>query len=155
MPRLCLLAIVSFLVLAGCKSELDPPPGDVASALTVPTIDGAAFDPATLKGKPVVVLFWRVGCSYCMHEMPVVAEVARDKGAAAVAVLVAGSHDKAAEIAKDFDGTMLVDDGTLRVRYDIKKVPYTLVLRGDGTAAHAFLGEQSASTIASALRGLN
>jgi thiol-disulfide isomerase/thioredoxin len=154
MPRLCLVAIVSLLVLAACKSELTPPPGDVAGALTVETIDGAPFDPDTLRGKPVIVLFWRVGCSYCMNEMPVVAELAREKGAAAVAVLVAGSREKAAEIAKDFDGIMLVDDGSLRTRYEIKKVPYTLVLRGDGTARHAFLGEQSRSTLASALDGV-
>jgi hypothetical protein len=46
---------------------------------------------------------------------------------------------------------VLVDDGTLRERYGITKVPYTLVLRGDGTAARAFLGEQSAATLSSAL----
>ena len=40
-------------------------------------------------------------------------------------------------IAKDFDGTVLVDDGAMRARYEINKVPYTLVLRGDGTAARA------------------
>jgi thiol-disulfide isomerase/thioredoxin len=152
MPRLCLIAIVIVTAaLAGCKSELAPPAGDIAASLTLSTLDGAPFDPATLRGKPTVLLFWRVGCSYCMREMPIVAQVARDKGAAAVAVMVAGNKDKAKDIAKGFDGTVLVDEGALRERFGIKKVPYTLVLRGDGTAARAFLGEQSASTIASAL----
>ena len=151
MPRLCLAVIILVALLAGCKNELEPPPGDVAAGLTLPTIDGEPFDPSTLRGKPAIVMFWRPGCQYCMHEMPVVAKVARDKGAAAIAVMVTGNMEKAKEIAKDFDGTVLVDDGTLRARYEIKAVPYTLVLRGDGTASHAFKGEQGESTLAGAL----
>jgi hypothetical protein len=46
---------------------------------------------------------------------------------------------------------VLVDDGTMRARYEIKAVPYTLILRGDGTASHAFKGEQGESTLAGAL----
>lgn len=155
--RLGLLATaLALALLAGaCKSELAPPPGDVASALTVPDLEGETFDPTTLRGKPVILMFWRIGCQYCMNELPIVAKVARAQGAAAVAVLVAGSKESAKEIAKDFDGIVLVDDGTLRKRYDITKVPYTLVLRGDGTAARAFLGEQSESTLTGAVAGVN
>ena len=155
MPRLCLLTIALALVVGCRQDDVDPPRGNVAEALALQTFDGQTFDPATLRGKPVVLLFWRVGCSYCMHELPVVAQVARDKGAAAVAVMVAGSKDKGQQIAAGFDGTMLIDDGSLRVRYDIRKVPYTVILRGDGTAARAYLGEQSASTIAGALDGVD
>jgi thiol-disulfide isomerase/thioredoxin len=157
MPRPCRAAIVPALCLAlglaltGCKNELEPPPGDVASGLALQTLDGTPFDPATLRGKPVIVMFWRTGCPYCMNEMPVVAKVARDKGAAAIAVMVSGNKEKAKQIAKTFDGTILVDDGSLKARYEIKAVPYTLILRGDGTASHAFKGEQGESTLASAL----
>jgi thiol-disulfide isomerase/thioredoxin len=150
MPRLC-LAVILLVALVGCKNELEPPPGDVAAGLTLDTIDGEPFDPSTLRGKPAIVMFWRPGCQYCMNELPIVAKVARDKGAAAIAVMVTGNQEKAKEIAKGFDGIVLVDDGTLRARYEIKAVPYTLVLRGDGTASHAFKGEQGESTLASAL----
>ncbi len=153
--RLGLLAIALALLAGACKSELAPPSGDVASALAVPTLDGDTFDPTTLRGKPVVLMFWRVGCQYCMDELPIVAKVARDQGAVAIAVLVAGSKASAKEIAKDFDGIVLVDDGTLRKRYEITKVPYTLVLRGDGTAARAILGEQSEATLSDAVAGVN
>jgi len=40
---------------------------------------------------------------------------------------------------------------TLRQSLDIKAVPYTLVLRADGTAAHAFVGRQSYDTLAGAI----
>lgn len=152
MPRRRLAAIALVLLLAGCKKELPPPSGDVAAALAIPTLDGAPFDPATLRGKPAIVMFWRVGCTYCMNEFPIVEQVARAEGAAAIAVLVAGSRDAAREIQQTWAGTILLDEGgELRRRYDVKKVPYTLVLRPDGTAARAFLGEQSASTLADAV----
>src|SRR5688500_16086979 len=150
MPRLC-RGVIILVAFVGCRTDLTPPPGAVAAGLTLETIDGEPFDPATLRGKPAIVMFWRPGCQYCMNEMPVVAKVARDKGAVAIAVMVSGNQEKAKEIAKTFDGTVLVDDGTLRARYEIKAVPYTLVLRGDGTASHAFKGEQGESTLAGAL----
>lgn len=153
MTRLIPFVIVA--VLGACKAELTPPSGDIAASLALPDLEGNAFDPTTLQGKPAVVLFWRVGCSYCMSEMPVVSKLAKEAGVTAVAVMVAGSHDKAAAIAKDFDGPFLVDDGTLRKRYDIKAVPYTLVLRSDGTAARAFKGEQSEGTLRSAINGVD
>ena len=49
-----------------------------------------------------------------------------------------------------FEGPVLVDDGSLRARFAIKSVPYTLIVRPDGTAARAFLGTQSHDTLAAA-----
>src|SRR4051794_8025594 len=153
MPRVCLLAIVLAL---GChNTDVTPPPGDVASALALPTLAGDAFDPATLRGRPTLVLFWRVGCSYCMHELPIVSQIAHEHGVAAVAVMVAGDKARATDAIKGFDGPVLVDDGTLRKQYAINSVPYLVVLRGDGTAARAYLGEQSEDTISDSLDGLN
>ncbi len=150
-----LLLAVSLLALVACKSELTPPTGDVAASLVAADLDGKAFDPSTLQGKPAIVLFWRVGCSYCMHEMPVVSKLAHDAGITAVAVMVAGTKEKAAALAKDFDGPFLLDDGTLREKYKIKSVPYTLVLRSDGTAARAFLGQQTEDTLKSAIASVD
>jgi cytochrome c biogenesis protein CcmG, thiol:disulfide interchange protein DsbE len=157
MPRPALLAIVlaALLPLAGgCRDDLAPPAGDVAASLALPTLDGAAFDPETLRGRPAIVMFWRTGCSYCLNELPILGEVARARDASALAVLIAGNRQEARRLAATFDGTVLVDDGSLRSRYGITGVPYTLVLRSDGTAARAFLGEQSARTLAAALRAV-
>lgn len=154
-----LVLAVAVVVISGglfaCKSELTPPAGDIAASLAIPDIEGKPFDPTTLQGKPAIVLFWRLGCSYCMHEMPVVSRLAREAGITPVAVLVAGNQEKAAEFAKDFDGPFLVDDGRLRDQYKIKSVPYTLVLRSDGTAARAFLGEQGEGTLKSAIASVD
>jgi hypothetical protein len=50
-----------------------------------------------------------------------------------------------------WDGVALVDDGTLRKDLKISKVPWTLVLRPDGTAARAYVGRQSYETLAGAV----
>src|SRR5262245_39602995 len=152
------LALALTLGLAACKKtqELTPPEGDIASSLSIPTADGETFDPATVRGKPVILLFWRPSCPYCMNELPRVAKVARDKGCAAVAVMVSGNKERGKAIGEEHDLTVLVDDsGELRKKYDVSKVPYTLILRGDGTAARAFLGEQSEGTLASAVEAVN
>jgi hypothetical protein len=48
-------------------------------------------------------------------------------------------------------GPALVDDGQLVRGLQIKAVPWTLVLRGDGTAKKAWLGRQSYDTLRGAL----
>lgn len=142
-------------LLGACKAELTPPAGDIAASLALPDLDGAPFDPAALRGKPAVVLFWRPGCPYCLNEMPVVSKLAKEAGATAVAVMVSGNKGQAAKIAKTFDGPFLVDTGALREQYAIKSVPYTLILRSDGTAARAFKGEQTEATLRSAINAVD
>jgi thiol-disulfide isomerase/thioredoxin len=147
-------ALLLVLALAGCKKaeELAPPSGDIASSLSLPMPDGETFDPATLSGKPVILMFWRPNCPYCLNEMPAVGKVAREKGAAAIGVMVSGNKAQGKRLGEEHGVTVLYDEGKeLQKRYDVTKVPYTLVLRGDGTAAKAFLGEQSESTLAGAV----
>ena len=154
MPRLAVIALV-LLGLVACKKEgVTPPPGNVASKLApLPTQDGAAFDPATLAGKPTVVVFWRPGCPHCREEIPIVRKVTTEKGVNAVAVQVAEetAAGKRALEHSAWKGTALVDNGSMHRELGIDKVPWTLVLRPDGTAARAFVGAQSYSTLASAI----
>ncbi len=121
--------------------------------LTVPLADGQTFDPATLGGKPAVVVFWRPGCPHCRDELPDVAKVCKDKGATAVAVQVAEPPPSGKRVLDSlkWEGVSLVDDGTLRKGLTVSKVPWTLVLRPDGTAARAYVGRQSYDTLAGAI----
>jgi len=50
-----------------------------------------------------------------------------------------------------FTAPVLVDDGTLRKKYNVKKVPWTVVLRPDGRAYAAFTGERDEATLRDAL----
>ena len=39
-------------------------------AVSISTIDGRSFDPATLAGRPLLVTFWSTTCVVCLHEIP-------------------------------------------------------------------------------------
>jgi thiol-disulfide isomerase/thioredoxin len=137
--------------LAGCRHKPPLPDGDITAMLTAPSLGMHAFDPASLKGRPSLVMFVSPTCHHCIKEMPIAAAVAKDAGANAVAVFIAGRAANAEDVAHRFAGTALIDNGTLRDRFHVTAVPYTLVLDATGHATDAFLGEQDASTLESAL----
>lgn len=141
--------------IAGCKKDgsVPAPPGNVAAKLALPTADGATFDPATLAGKPTVVVFWRPGCPHCREELPWVQKACRDKGANSVAVQVSESPASGKKFLDNlkWEGVALTDDGTVRKELKIDKVPWTLVLRPDGTAVKSYVGAQSYDTLVSAI----
>jgi thiol-disulfide isomerase/thioredoxin len=159
MPRpalavaLAITASTAVASLAACRREAAPPPGNIAARLTIPTRADTPFDPATLGGKPALVVFWRPGCPYCREELPGAQRAADERGVPAIAVQIAEGKTAGTTVLGQlaWKGVDLVDDGTLRRELAVKQVPWTLVLRSDGTAARAFVGRQSYETLKSAL----
>jgi thiol-disulfide isomerase/thioredoxin len=151
-PRPWLQALI-FTAAIGCHRGEPLPPGDVAATLTVHAVGSHSFDPATLHGKPSLVMFVTPTCPHCLKTIPEGDAAAKAEGVPVVAVFVAGKEDNASGVLRktEFAGTALVDDGTLTKRYDIRRVPYTLVLGADGHARAAFTGEQDAATLRSAI----
>lgn len=147
------VALVLSLAALGCKRGEPVPDGDVAASLTMPSIGAYAFDPASLKGKPSLVMFVTPTCPHCLKTLPRGMAAAKAQGANLVAVFVAGGKQNAEGVVSHlkFSGTALVDDGTLRKQYNIRGVPYSLVLGADGRAREAFRGEQEESTLSDAL----
>ena len=103
--------------------------------------------------KPSLVMFVTPTCSHCRAMIPRAAAAAYAKDANVVAVFVTGRADNARGVVAytQFKGPALLDDGTLRNRYHVDAVPFTLVLKADGHAVEAFQGEQEESTLADAL----
>lgn len=146
-----LLAVIS---LAGACSKASLPGGDITASLALPTTTDASFDPATLKGKPTLVVFASPTCGHCFKELPIAQTAAAAEGANVVTVFVVGSKQQAARMAEraKYSATALVDpSGGVRKKYDIDAVPYLLVLGPDGQARDSFRGEQEESTLRSAL----
>jgi thiol-disulfide isomerase/thioredoxin len=137
--------------MAACHGSATVPAGDVASTLTAKALGEHAFDPQSLKGKPSIVMFVSPVCPHCLKEMPIAAKVGHEAGANVVAIFVVGKPANAVDIARTFQGTALWDDGTLRDRYKLKAVPYTLVLAPDGHAVDAYEGAQDEGTLRDAL----
>jgi thiol-disulfide isomerase/thioredoxin len=146
------IQLLGALLAIGCHRGPKLPEGDIAATLTAPSIAGA-FDPASLAGKPSLVLFVTPTCPHCLATIPRAIAAANAETANVVAVFVAGKAQNARGIVDytHFTGPALVDDGTLTKRYAIDHVPFTLVLGADGHARDAFVGEQDESTLQTAL----
>jgi thiol-disulfide isomerase/thioredoxin len=147
------LLVIAVALVGACRRAEPVPSGDVAATLFAPTVEGAAFDPASLHGKPSIVMFVSPTCPHCLEEIPVAQKVARHGGANVVAVFIAGKAENAKGVITHtkFEGTALIDDGTLRRKYGVRAVPYTLVLGADGHAREALRGAQGESRLQDAL----
>lgn len=148
-----LLSLTLAITSAACKRGEPVPDGDVSASLALPSLGEHTWDPASLKGKPSLVMFVTPTCSHCLKTIPRGIAAAKAEGANIVAVFVAGGKQNAEGIISDtkFPGAALIDDGTVRKKYNIKAVPWTLVLGADGRAKEAFRGEQEESTFREAL----
>lgn len=157
MPRLSdaplLLITLVIALAAACKKHEPPPEGDIVETLRAKTIAGADFDPHVLRGKPSLVLFVSPTCPHCLEELPAAQKAAKANDANLVAVFVVGKAENAKGVLEHtkFEGTALIDDGSLRRRYGVRSVPYTLVLGADGHAREQFRGGQGESTLSDAI----
>jgi thiol-disulfide isomerase/thioredoxin len=147
------VAIAAIVAVAGCHKKEPVPSGDVAATLLGQTVEGVPFDPSVLRGKPSIVMFVSPTCPHCIEEIPVAQKVARAGGANVVAVFIVGKAENAKGVLAHtrFEGPALIDDGTLRNKYGVRAVPYTLVLGADGHAREALRGAQGESRLEDAL----
>ena len=152
--------VLAIALAAGtaCKRNSTPvPPGDITASLGWPSIGAMSFDPQSLKGKPSLVMFVTPTCPHCLATIPRAAAAAKAKGANVVAVFVAGQKQNVEGVVSHakFTGVALVPEKAgqkeLIDKFQIKGVPYALVLGPDGVAREAFRGEQQESTFAAAL----
>lgn len=157
--RLALLAAFATAfaigVAAGCnRNRVEPPSGDILADLALPMVNGEVFDPKPLYERDVLVMFFSPTCGHCMKEMPEAVVAAEKAGSAIVAVMVGGNVQQAERLAfaDKLTAPIILDDGQLRRKYDIRAVPYTLVLAAGGRAERAFVGAQGGDRLASALR---
>lgn len=146
----------------GCKKDGPrPPDGDILTMLALPDMNGGAFDPEVLRGKPTLVAFWRPNCAYCIEELPDLARLARDDGFQVVTIMVQGKVELAASLLARSGlaavaSAMLHDpERNVRDQLAIDRVPYTLVLDGNGRATAAFLGKKPHADLLAALRKAN
>ena len=144
---------VAIIALAACTKREPVPGGDIAATLTSPTVAGPAFDPSILRGKPSIVMFVSPTCPHCIEQIPAAQKVAKAKDANVVAVFIQGKAENAKGVISHtkFEGPALIDDGTLRRKYGVRAVPYTLVLGADGHAREALRGAQNESRLEDAV----
>jgi len=120
------------------------------------TLDGQAFNNASIKGKVVLLDFWTTWCPYCRQEEAMVDALSRefaDKGLLVLAINVGENKKK---VKKHLEANprvckvVLTEDTNLAAMYQATSYPIYVVIDRDGNIA----GEQRGAAGERALRNL-
>lgn len=121
--------------------------GEPAPAVSGLTLDGAAFDLGSLRGRPVLLNFWGPSCVPCRDEFPLLktklAEHA-DTGLAIVGVLMFDGAAPARDFIAEYGATWpTVDDpsGAIRGAYRVAARPQTYFIDRGGILRSIQIGE--------------
>jgi cytochrome c biogenesis protein CcmG/thiol:disulfide interchange protein DsbE len=127
----------------GALIERDrPAPGIVGT-----TLDGAAFDLASLRGTPVIVNFWGPSCIPCRSEFPLFLSKLQALGGddlAVVGVLMDDAPAPARDFVAQFGATWVtVDDPSkaIRTTYRVAARPQSYFIDRDGILRSIQVGE--------------
>lgn len=145
-------AVLATLALLGLRAILDDQGNPVARGKAPPsisgvTLDGAPFDLASLRGRPVVLNFWGPSCVPCRDEFPLFKaklEQHADAGLAIVGVLMYDAPGPARDFIAAYGATWpTVDDpdATIRTAYRVAARPQTYFIDRDGILRSIQVGE--------------
>ncbi|MCH9733925.1 MAG: protein disulfide oxidoreductase [Actinomycetia bacterium] len=135
------LALAMAMVVAALTLGFTQPPSALADdrlQFTATTIDGAAFDGASLQGKPAVLWFWTPWCPFCNQEAPTVSQVAAaNPNVTFVGVAARADVSQMQSFVSKYNlnFTNLNDaDGSIWARFNVPWQPAFVFLRPDGAS---------------------
>ena len=149
------LAVLATLAILGFSSLVPRPSGEhpgIAVGQSAPpivgsTLDGASFDLASLKGRPVVVNFWGPSCVPCRDEFPLFKEKVAARAPsdlAIVGVLTDDGPDAARAFIAKYGATWpTVDDpsGAFKRAYRVVARPQTYFIDRSGVVRAIQVGQ--------------
>jgi cytochrome c biogenesis protein CcmG/thiol:disulfide interchange protein DsbE len=121
--------------------------GEAAPPIVGSTLDGAGFDLATLRGRPVVVNFWGPSCVPCRDEFPLFSAklTAREAdGLEIVGVLTDDPPEPAREFVAEYGAgwpTVIDPDRALKTAYRVAARPQTYFVDPSGIIRSIQIGE--------------
>lgn len=156
MPRrpILLALLVAGLTTVGVLLIVRSPGGgahaavdDPAPAIVGTTLDGASFDLAALRGRPVVVNFWGPSCVPCRDEFPLLAAKLTEHAAAGlgvVGVLTDDPPEPARAFVAEYGAawpTVMDPDRALKAAYRVAARPQTYFVDRAGVIRSIQIGE--------------
>jgi cytochrome c biogenesis protein CcmG/thiol:disulfide interchange protein DsbE len=154
-----LLAVGVITTLSGDSVTTTPDGPIVASvsgpmpALSGTALQGATVDPATYRGRPVVVNFWATWCGPCRREQPTLADAERSAGPNGPVFIGVLYRDNAAAGRAFIDRYRVpypsLEDrsGSLAYRFDLLGMPSTIFVDASGQMRYRVTGALDASTL--------
>jgi cytochrome c biogenesis protein CcmG/thiol:disulfide interchange protein DsbE len=121
--------------------------GNPAPAIASTTLDGAAFDLNSLRGRPVIVNFWGPSCIPCRDEFPLFKAKLAVHGAdglAIVGVLTYDGPDDAKAFIAQYGATwptVLDADGLIRTAYRVAARPQSYFIDRSGVVRKVQVGQ--------------
>lgn len=154
LTRMASVGALFGLALAGCSSPIAAPADQQLSTsaanderstassavwdFPAATVDGRAFETATVQGRPVVAWFWTPWCTVCRAEAGDVAEIAKEFDGDVTFIGVAGLGDVAdmrefvATTETDGFTHLEDDDGSIWGRFGVISQPSFAFVGADG-----------------------
>jgi cytochrome c biogenesis protein CcmG/thiol:disulfide interchange protein DsbE len=140
-------AVLGVVVATRPSGDTSVAKGQAAPAIDGTTLDGAPFDLAALRGRPVVINFWGPTCVPCRDEFPLLeaklTEHAAD-GLAVVGVLTDDPADPARTFVADEGATwptVIDPNGALKKTYRVVGRPQSYFVDRDGILRSIQIGE--------------
>jgi peroxiredoxin len=133
-----ILAIVLFITGCSNKTSGNPLIGKKAPDFTTISIDNTPVKLSDYRGKPVVINFWAIRCSYCRDEMPYLQQVYEDYSAEGLIILGIDNGESLGNVKPftteyGYRYTILLDtDSSIANEYGVYYLPATYFIDKDG-----------------------
>ena len=131
------LVLTSGLVMAGC-SPGSAQVGEPAPDFELQNLDGETVSLSELRGKPVLINFWKTTCPSCVSEMPYIQEIYEewsDKRLVVLVINIGESSSKVEEFMQSYNlsFTVLLDTRQdVAQKYNFRYIPTTFFIDKDG-----------------------
>jgi len=146
-----LALIVGILALLGIGASCDSSSPSEAPDFTLPTLTGSNVTLSELRGAPVVLNFWSIGCSFCRQQLPYLENVANQTEGLieVIAVNMVDSAESVQSFFGEYEPTMTValdENAAVFVSYcqdfDNSRgyIPFTLFIDSEGLVQYKRIG---------------
>lgn len=129
-----------------------------APDFTLPTLDGSSITLSELRGKPVMLTFWKIDCPACQLQMPYLQALYTEQPGEEITILAINVGDSPSAVHDYLSSSVLTlpvlldSRGRIAAAYGIPGVPVTFLIDADGIAKAYKIGAfQSQSQIEEAL----
>jgi len=120
--------------------------GNLAPDFQLQNLDGQTVSLGSLRGKPVLINFWKTTCPSCVSEMPYIQEIYEewtDKGLVVLAINIGESSSKVEEFMQGYNlsFTVLLDTKQdVDQKYNLRYIPATFFIDKDGIIQDKVIG---------------